>query len=87
MSRKSVSKFLRLFAYVFILASMPVAVFLVSKQTNFFQRAIGKEADIYVYIGVSTTNKNASVWKNLSQGGENEDRMFKSPAICLAPTT
>lgn len=78
MSRKSVSKFLRLFAYVFVLASMPVAVFLVSKQTNFFQRAIGKEADIYVYIGVPTTNKDASVWKNLSQGGENEDRMFKS---------
>lgn len=69
--------FLKAFLSLFLLLSVAFGIILVSKQTNFFQKAFGVSANIVVDASNLTNTPNGS-WKNLAQGGEEKGRPLLS---------
>lgn len=65
--------FLKAFLSIFLLVSVALGILLVSKETNFFQRAFGVTANIKVDAS-QLTGKPDSSWRNLAQGGEEKGR-------------
>lgn len=75
-------KFLRIFSTLFILASIPVGIYLVGRATGFFGKAGGIPANLI--IDVSNQTDSHFAWQNLAQGGEEKGRML---ANVIAPVT
>lgn len=69
--------FLKAFLSLFLLMSVAFGIILVSKETNFFQRAFGTTANIVVDAN-NLTNSPSGSWKNLAQGGEEKGRPLAS---------
>ena len=61
---------------ILIIIALPVAIFLVSKTTNFFNRASGVSANLVIDAGSSYVVP-TTVWRNLAQGGEEKGRMLQ----------
>jgi len=62
---------------IFISLMLPFSVYLVGKETHIFSNAFGKPADLVVDVGTSYDSP-GEVWKNLAQGGEENNRMLLS---------
>lgn len=58
---------------VFIVISLPVALYLVGRATNFFGRAFGTPANLVIDAGTSYSDT-PGIWRNLAQGGEEKGR-------------
>ena len=55
---------------------MPIAIFLVSRVTDFFNRASGTTANLVIDTGSSYAVQ-TTVWRNLAQGGEEKGRQLQ----------
>lgn len=62
---------------LFILTSIPVSLYLLNQKTNFWGKAFGVNANIYINAGNVFEGKNES-WKYLAQGGEEKGRQLQS---------
>ena len=69
------SKFFNTILSIFLLVSVPVAVFVVLQKTNFLNIASGTPANFYV-DSTSTFGIAGQSWKNLAQGGEEKGDMI-----------
>jgi hypothetical protein len=69
----------RILSLVFLLVVLPLLVYAVLKVTNFFGKAFGDYANLYIDLGSSYPVSSDS-WKNLAQGGEEKGRMLASVA-------
>ncbi len=67
----------RIIFLIFLLVILPLLVYGVLRITNFFGRAFGQYADLYVDLGSSYPVASDS-WRNLAQGGEEKGRMLAS---------
>jgi hypothetical protein len=72
-----VKKLLKALVYIFSSIVVLAIGVVIQKQTSFFNRAFGKNADLHVYLG-GFLDTSGSVWKNLAQGGEEKGRMLQS---------
>lgn len=75
---------IRSFIFIFVLlVGLPVALFLVERQTHLFSRALGVEADLVIDAGASYATGGDS-WRNLAQGGEEKENMLSSVSTKVA---
>jgi len=59
-----------------IALAIPVTVYLALNRVNIFNKAFGVPADLTVDVSKITETKKSFVWKNISQGGEGDERML-----------
>lgn len=62
-------------ALILIIVALPIAIFLVSKVTYFFNHASGVNANLVIDAG-SSYAVTTTVWRNLAQGGEEKGRQL-----------
>lgn len=74
--RKKQNNFFKIFTFIIIFTALPVGVFLISQQTNFFQKAFGTNANIEVDAGNINNTSRKEVWRYLAQGGEEKGRQL-----------
>jgi hypothetical protein len=60
---------------IFLLISLVIGVYLVSRVVRYYTNASGDLANIVIDMSLPNNNSNES-WRNLAQGGESKDRML-----------
>ena len=77
MNRLSAKNIFRLFGIAVIALSLPIAIYLVDNETNFFKRASGEPANLEVGGETDPTSRVTNQWNNIAQGGSDETRMLE----------